>query len=194
MKCPTCGKDKVRPAKLELRRTVAGRAYVATVHGEKCAACGEELIAAPDLERFGLALAGEVGLHVEPSGSVFRTMRKILGFTSQEAASLLGVSLETISRWENGARSVDPLAFRLLGMIAGDRLEGRTSTEDSLRAAREPAPPGELRIALARYDVRKSLQAVTPVMVSDVVKPYGRSVAGGHDAHEEKPVVKRWRP
>lgn len=148
MKCPTCGKDEVRPADVELRRTVAGRTYVAMVKGEKCAACGEEIIAGPDLERFGLALARDAGRHAEPSGVVFRTMRKILGYTSQEAAALFGVSLETISRWENGARGVDPLAFRLLGLIAADRLEGRTSTEDSLHAAREPTPPGELHIAI----------------------------------------------
>ena len=114
----------------------------------RCAACGEEIIAGPDLERFGLAIARDAAQHTAPSGVVFRTMRKILGYTSQELAGLLGVSLETISRWENGARGVDALAFQLLGMIAADRLEGRTSTEDSLRAAREPTPPGEMRLVI----------------------------------------------
>jgi transcriptional regulator with XRE-family HTH domain len=66
-------------------------------------------------------------------------MRRILGFSSSELAALVGVALETVSRWENGVRAVDALSFRVLGMIAADRLAGSSGTEDILRAAREPA-------------------------------------------------------
>jgi DNA-binding transcriptional regulator YiaG len=149
MKCPN-DKQEMPPAEVELRDEIGGRSYVATVHGWRCAVCGEEAFEGNDLHRFELAMVRDLGQHAEPSGPVFRRMRRILGFSSSELAELLGVAVETVSRWESGVRSVDGLAFRVLGVIGADRLEGRSTTQDTLREARTPAPSGgEVRITVA---------------------------------------------
>ena len=145
-----CQALEMSPADVELRDKIAGRVYVcATVRGWRCPTCGEEVFEGVDLHRFELAMVRDLGQHAERSGPAFRRMRRMLGFTSTELAELLGVALETVSRWESGARTVEALAFRVLGMIAADRLEGRNATEDALRAAEEPAPrEGEVRLAV----------------------------------------------
>ena len=53
-----------------------------------------------------------------------RIIRKRLGVTQAELAALLGVTRETVTRWETGVRRVSPLAARLLVRIRGEKGRG----------------------------------------------------------------------
>ncbi|HTP29443.1 MAG TPA: hypothetical protein VMK12_27735, partial [Anaeromyxobacteraceae bacterium] len=55
-------------------------------------------------------------------------------------AELLDVTIETISRWEHGKQSLDRRAVALLASMVLDRIEGRTSTLDRLKALLKPEP------------------------------------------------------
>jgi transcriptional regulator with XRE-family HTH domain len=67
-------------------------------------------------------------------------MRKAIGVRAVEFAELLDVTHETVSRWEHGHLPVERRAAALLSAMVIDKLEGRTSTLDRLRALLKPEP------------------------------------------------------
>ena len=60
---------------------------------------------------------------VEPppeAGHIVRAFRLRVGFTEEELAHALGISLSTISRWENGHRKPSRLAWQALAQLAAE--------------------------------------------------------------------------
>ena len=115
--------------------------FTATLSATKCSACGESYINGGVLSRFELSAArklAELGIR---EGTVFKFMRKALGMRAADLADLLSVTPETVSRWENDKNDVDLAAFVILGSLVADKLEGRTTTHDRLRAVHEPPKP-----------------------------------------------------
>lgn len=45
-------------------------------------------------------------------GNLIRDLRKLVGLTQEQFASLLGVSFSTLNRWENGRMHPSPLALK----------------------------------------------------------------------------------
>jgi transcriptional regulator with XRE-family HTH domain len=70
----------------------------------------------------------------------FKFMRKALGLRAVDIAELLDVAAETLSRWETGQRPVDRASWIAVSAMVLDKLEGRTTTLDRLKALLEPAP------------------------------------------------------
>ena len=97
---------------------------------------------------FALAIAAALALPGRraappPSGAGLRFMRKAMGVRGVEFADLLGVTPETVSRWEADKHPIDRGAFTLLGMMVADRIAGTHTTEDALRATRAPRRLGD---------------------------------------------------
>jgi DNA-binding transcriptional regulator YiaG len=114
-----------------------------------CPACGEALIDTPTLERAELAVANALAQAGVADGPAFRYMRKALGFRAKELAEHLNVSAESISRWENGERPVQPHVFALLALMVAERVAGgRTLVEQLLAAIRQPRELGDEIISL----------------------------------------------
>src|SRR5262245_61115730 len=122
MRCAAC-KGRLKVAKIELRREIAGRVFTATVRGLQCGACGETYTEGSDGERFDLAVANAL-MSAEPTGEAFRFLRKMAGLRAADLAPLLGVTGDTISRWETGKRPVDRVAFALVGLLVQDQATG----------------------------------------------------------------------
>ena len=78
----------------------------------------------------------------ESSGEVMRFMRKAAGLRALELAELLGVTPETVSRWETGKQPLEHRAMAILGSIVVERYEGRNSTLENLKALRNPRKLG----------------------------------------------------
>ena len=85
----------------------------------RCSECGEEGIVIPRINHLNEVLAKTLARksqRLEP-GEI-RFLRKYLGWSGKIFARRLGVTPETISRWENGARQMGPIAEKLLRLSA----------------------------------------------------------------------------
>lgn len=154
-KCPTCGADGMADGTTEIMSRVGPRTFVAAVPAEVCGACGESIVTARVMRAFEEARARALVEVGASDGDALRWVRKAAGLTGKELARLLGVAPETVSRWEHNGQVPDRAAVALLGALALDAMEGRTSTRDRLdalaSAASEPAPatPVALRLPSA---------------------------------------------
>lgn len=114
-----------------MTREVGENTFSATVTGLVCTACGETITDFEVGERFDLAIA-EVLSETAPSGEAFRFLRRVVGLRARDLARMLGVTGDTISRWENGRHAIDRAAFFVLGTIARERRAGSTAMLDLL--------------------------------------------------------------
>ncbi len=140
MRCAMCGKGTARSARIEMKRTVAGHVFTATVRGRACDACDEAFYDDAVVARVDLAIARALVDADLGSGEAFRFVRKVVGLQANELAALLAVTKETVSRWETGKVPIDRGASALLAMMLLDREAGTTTTQDALRALRRPKP------------------------------------------------------
>lgn len=76
----------------------------------------------------------------EKSGPEIREFRQKMDFTQEELAHMLGVTVSTVNRWENGHTKPSKLAQQSL-----ERIE-----EDYRRQAASPAPVGLEDFRLSR--------------------------------------------
>lgn len=124
-RCADCGKEAVvieHPA--AYRYVVGGLPHVVLVGGvevERCEACGAESLTVARIAQLhrtiALALASK---HDRLSPLEARFLRKYLGHSTADLACLIGVSPETVSRWESqkSAQPIGAPAERLLRMMA----------------------------------------------------------------------------
>lgn len=146
-KCPNCENGTLVPAEQTLHEEVNGHAFTATVMGSVCPTCGEGLIDGQDLERFELGIAKALLDAGDDSPEVFRLARKTLGLTAADLGNMLRVTVETISRWENGKHPIESMALAILALLVQDATHGSTATQDALRA-RTLAKPLAKTVAL----------------------------------------------
>lgn len=131
-KCIHC-KVPVVEGETVLERTIAGRDFELSVPCAVCPECDEEYIDAAEVQRFELHAARQLALHGPFEGEALRYMRKALGLPGAELAGLLGVTPESVSRWEHDKLSFDRRTFALVGLMVLDRVEGRSTVTDVLR-------------------------------------------------------------
>jgi YgiT-type zinc finger domain-containing protein len=137
-KCIQCGGTRFERRGDRHIVEVAGHRFTGEVPVEACVACGETYTSADAIEHVELAAAAKLADSGAVDGESFRFMRHALGFTAKDLATELRTTAETISRWENGTRGVDPLAWATVAAMVRDRLEGSTRTLEQLKAIREP--------------------------------------------------------
>ncbi len=138
-RCPSCGSTTVATV-ADRSLSIAGLSFVGSLPAARCTACEEVAFEYADLERFDLEVARALVDHGVRSPEAFRFVRKALGMRGADAAELLGVSAETVSRWENGKLRPDTNAIAVLGSLVADRLAGSSATLDRLRALADPKP------------------------------------------------------
>ena len=128
-----------------IARKIAGRTYSVDVPAFDRK--GEVAVADDDLHRAELAIAAGIAQDGAISADGFRFMRKAMPLTAAELGRLITVSPETISRWENGVRDIDPLAFIALGDLvleaAHKPIDARARMQ---RIADGYKPPKERRV------------------------------------------------
>ena len=70
-------------------------------------------------------------------GQFVRSLRQLTNLTQGQFANQLGVSYETVSRWENGRMQPSPLAFKQLERLALELNQGQVLLEHCFPSARE---------------------------------------------------------
>jgi putative zinc finger/helix-turn-helix YgiT family protein len=141
-RCPTCREGTMSPAAIEVKAEVAGHVFRGAVRGSRCDRCGETLTPGPEIERFELKV-GEALARAEPSGEAARFIRKALGYRAADLAALLGMTPETVSRWENDKVPIPRSTWILLRLLVLDRLEGPLPRIDAV--LQEADAPVQLR-------------------------------------------------
>lgn len=124
MTCIECG-GKLKSKKENYRYLACGLPNVtlAGVEVRRCGTCGDHEVVIPHVEKLHEALANAVVRHeARLSGTEVRFLRKYLGYSGGDFASLIGVSPETVSRWENKRETMGPSAERLLRMLVVHKL------------------------------------------------------------------------
>lgn len=139
-RCFNCKSTELVAAEHEDRIEVSGHRFTRSLPVMRCTRCGEETTKGQDIEAFELEVAAELARHGELPADAFKYMRRTLGMKAAELAELLDVAPETISRWENDKQTIERRAAALLSSMVLDKVEGRTSTLDRLRALMKPSP------------------------------------------------------
>ncbi len=127
-KCVECGTSMVA-GKENYRYRESGLPYV-TLKGvvvSRCLACGNFEISIPRLEELHRLIAKSlIEKMTRFTGAEIRFLRKSLGLSAADFARRMGVTVETVSRWENNAAAIGPQADRLLRLLVA---QGRLTTQ-----------------------------------------------------------------
>ena len=138
MGCAACGKGTVRLGRTNMKRSIAGHIFAATVQARTCTHCGEVFFEDADVERVDLAVASALVASGIASGAAFKFVRKVVGIRAAELARLLSVTPETVSRWETDKVPIDYGAKALLAMMLDDRMAEQLAPK--MRCERFPNP------------------------------------------------------
>lgn len=120
MKCDECGGQLAVKRNAVRRYSIGGLPHI-ELHGVEvttCNKCGQESIAVPRVGQLHKVLAASIlRLHRKLAPTEVRFLRKHIGLSGNEFAQRMGVTRETISRWENGNLSISALADRLVRLL-----------------------------------------------------------------------------
>lgn len=120
MKCRECGAPLTVDEKAVRRYDVGGLPHV-ELHGvvvKTCSACGAESIGIPRLDQLHRVLANVLVRQERMLAPVeIRFLRKHMGYQTADFAERMGVSRETVSRWETGGQPMGAVADRLLRLL-----------------------------------------------------------------------------
>lgn len=141
---------------MQSSRSVGGIAFEAQTDGVRCEDCGHQEVSRLVSERFNLLIAVDLARVGHGGPEAVRFQRHALGYSAAKLAELIGVTPDTISRWENNKHPTPRPVVILLATLAADRLHGNQDTETSLRAMNSPRPRG----------ITRSLPAVTAFLPS----------------------------
>jgi len=148
-KCLDCG--------AEMKRRVEDVPFDAALPGivlaglavHRCPDCGYYEVEIPHLEELHRTIAAHlIGQTRRLAGAEVRFLRKWLGWSGQDFARHIGVSPETVSRWENEREPIGGTSDRLLRLIVVVRRPVADYPLDHLAEIGDVAtPPAVVRFA-----------------------------------------------
>ena len=127
MKCAECGAS-MTTRKENYRYDECGLRYVTLMGIEvsRCPECGNYEISIPRVEELHRLIAKTLIEKVTRStGAEIRFLRKSLGLSAADFARRMGVTIETVSRWEHDSVAIGPQADRLLRLLVA---QGKLTT------------------------------------------------------------------
>ncbi len=149
MKCTECG-TTMKTLRENYRYDECGLKKVTLVGLEvsRCPRCGNFEISIPHIEELHRVIARAIiEKTTRLTGDEVRFLRKSLGWSGVDFAGKMGVTEETVSRWETGAVPIGPQADRLLRfMVAQGKLTMAYPTECLSRISPKKATPARLEL------------------------------------------------
>lgn len=120
MKCNECGGPVTTEHNAVRRYDMGGLPHV-QLHGvgvTRCAACGKEGVVIPRIGQLHRVLSRAfVSQRRMLAPAEIRFLRKHIGLSTDDFAQRMGVTRETVSRWETGAKPMGGQADRLVRLI-----------------------------------------------------------------------------
>ena len=135
MKCQLCG-GPTATARENVHYAASGLPYVTLVGVKvtRCSNCGAFGVDIPSVEELHRTLAVAVVTKRARLVPVeVRFLRKWLGWSGVECAAHMGVTSETVSRWEAGSLGVGASADRLLRLMVVNRAPVQDYSLESLK-------------------------------------------------------------
>lgn len=111
--------------------------YLRNIQAYACVSCGSEDIVIPNILGLHQAIATDLAHKTERlRGVEIRFMRKYLGYSGKDFADVISVTPETVSRWENQSRMMDPTNEKLLRVMVLGKI-GPVSSYEYLKEIEE---------------------------------------------------------
>jgi putative transcriptional regulator len=147
MKCLQCESPMVpRRENHHYRASGLDGVTLVGVEVSRCTHCGAWEVSIPRIETLHRTIALALARKPAPlDGAEIRFLRKNLGWSGIDFALYMGVTAETVSRWENGRLKMGPPADRLLRMMV---MNGQHSGHDPLEALKTIRKDGPGRLKL----------------------------------------------
>jgi len=141
MNCEQCG-GPTTTARENFHYSASGLPNVTLIGVQvtRCPKCGAFEVDIPRIEELHRTIAGEVVTKRAPlTPAEIRFLRKWLGWAGVDFAAHMGVTPETVSRWETGSLGVGASADRLLRMMVVNRAPVQDYSLEMLKAIDESA-------------------------------------------------------
>lgn len=162
--CRTCGGSRSRRLITTYRYLESGlsNVYLRNVHVSTCLDCGKKAVRIPSIASLHRVLAIVLASSAARlTSSEIRFLRKSLAWSSRDFAAKIGVSVETVSRWENGKESMGVPAERLLrAMALRDEPERKYLDHIEGLALKEVPPRNRLELLVQDHDWRLETESV----------------------------------
>jgi len=149
MNCPDCNQP-MTSANENYGYVASGLPYVTLVGVEvrRCASCGEHEVVIPKLEPLHRTIAmAIVEKRSRLTAAEIRFLRKYLGWSGVDVARHMGVTAESVSRWENEREQMAAVADRLLRLMVVTQAPVSDYSLDALVDLDEKSAPVRLRVA-----------------------------------------------
>jgi putative zinc finger/helix-turn-helix YgiT family protein len=149
MNCPDCNQP-MTSADENYGYAASGLPYVTLVGVEvrRCAACGEHEVVIPKIEQLHRTIAmAVVEKRSRLTAAEIRFLRKYLGWSGVDFARHMGVTAESVSRWENDREQMAAVADRLLRLMVVTQAPVSDYSLDALVDLDEKSAPVRLRVA-----------------------------------------------
>src|SRR5688572_4662111 len=151
MKCFSCGGRMVASRESYDYRSCGLPVTLQDVRVSRCEECGEHEVSLPRIEELHRLIARNViRKPTRFSPEEIRFLRKWLGYSGADLAETMGVTVEQVSRWENGKRDIGAPADRLLRLLVATREPCDDYSADELREV------GDKSSAPRKLSVRQS--------------------------------------
>jgi putative zinc finger/helix-turn-helix YgiT family protein len=148
MTCIPCG-GKLTTKRENYRYTACGLSNVTLIGVEvkRCSKCGDHEVVIPRIEELHRVLAAAVVRQATRlTKDEIRFLRKCLGYSGVDFAKLIGVSAETISRWENGREKIASSTEKLIRMLVVHTQPTRSYPIETLATITEERSPKPLGV------------------------------------------------
>jgi putative zinc finger/helix-turn-helix YgiT family protein len=114
----------------------------------RCNQCGDYEVAIPRVEELHRLIARAlIEKQTRLTGAEVRFLRKSLGLSGPDFARRMGVTIETVSRWENDAAAIGAQADRLLRLLVAQGKLTMHYPEEKLDRI-DPGKSRETRVGL----------------------------------------------
>lgn len=124
MRCPHCRRADMVVTRQNYKYAESGLPGITlrALEIRQCPDCGERLIVIPAIEVLHREIAyALINKPARLASEEVRFLRKWLGFSRLDLAEHIGVTPETVSRWETGKAPVGPTAERALRLMVAVR-------------------------------------------------------------------------
>ena len=152
MKCPACDKS-MTSARENYNYSACGLPHVTLkgVEVRRCGECGEHEVVIPRMAELHQAIArAVVTKKARLMAAEVKFLRKHLGWSGAEFARHMGVTAETVSRWENGHEPMGAVADRLLRLMVVTQALKPEYTIDALAELEDEPAPARVKLAADR--------------------------------------------